>query len=238
MSFDEKYFNTHAYKDVSFTKYSQYWWSNRFYGMLAKRFGKRRAKFLEIGSGLGHLVARLEKDFSTIAIDVNYWALAESKKITLDTSHVLSSAEEIPFANDLFSVIICKHVVEHIHNPEKALNEMGRITEEKGLLIIATPNLDSPARKWKKKNWIGYQDPTHISLKTPNEWTGLINEAGFEIFRIFSDGFWDAPYVPVIPKIIQKYLFGLLGGIQAVLGIPFLPTRMGESIIIIAKKLS
>lgn len=238
MPFDEKYFNSHAYKNVSFSKFSQYWWSNRFYGILVKRYGKRHSKLLEIGSGLGHLVARLEKDFITIAVDVNYWALIESKKITHDSSHILSSTEELPFIDDLFSVIICKHVVEHLNNPEKALDDMGRITKEDGLLVLSTPNLDSPARKWKKKNWIGYQDPTHISLKTPKEWTELINKAGYKILRIFSDGLWDAPYITLIPKIIQKFLFGLLGGIQAILGIPFLPVRMGESIIIIAKKLT
>ena len=60
MSFDEKYFSTNAYKDVSFAKYSQYWWSNRFYAILVRRYGQRGTRLLEIGSGLGHLVGQLE----------------------------------------------------------------------------------------------------------------------------------------------------------------------------------
>ena len=55
MAFDENYFSTHTYANVSFAKFSQYWWSNRFYARLARRHGKRGSRLLEIGSGLGHL---------------------------------------------------------------------------------------------------------------------------------------------------------------------------------------
>jgi len=104
-------------------------------------------------------------------------------------------------------------------------------------LILSTPNLDSPARAWKGKKWIGYQDPTHISLKAPAEWRALVVKAGFKVQRLFSDGLWDAPYVLFLPQIVQKPIFGSLGGIQAVFGFPFLPVRWGESIIMVARKI-
>jgi hypothetical protein len=54
--------------------------------------------------------------------------------------------------------------------------------------------------------------------------------------RVFADGFWDVPYVPVIPRSIQKLLFGSLGGFQAITGLVFLPMRWGESIMVVARK--
>ena len=42
---------------------------------------------------------------------------------------------------------------------------------------------------------------------------------------------------PAIPKILQKLFFGSLGGIQAIVGLPFLPMRWGESIMVVARKL-
>ena len=36
-TFDEKYFHSGPYARVSFKKFSQYWWSNRYYAMLARR---------------------------------------------------------------------------------------------------------------------------------------------------------------------------------------------------------
>jgi hypothetical protein len=91
-------------------------------------------------------------------------------------------------------------------------------------------------KPWKREHWIGYQDPTHISLKAPVEWLALIKDAGFKLIRVFADGFWDVPYLPVVPRSIQKICFGSMGGFQAITGLPILPMRWGESIMVIARK--
>lgn len=236
MSFDEKYFSTHTYANISFAKYSQYWWSNRFYATLARRYGKPGARFLEVGSGLGHLVAQLEDTFQTYGMDLNHWAVKESKSIVNKSSLETASAQELPFADGVFNVVIIKHIVEHLPDPQKAVAEIGRVTESGGTLILATPNLDGLLKPWKGDSWIGYQDPTHISLKRPAEWLSFIEKAGFAVKRVFADGFWDVPYIPLIPKQIQKLFFGSFGGFQAITGLVFLPMRWGESIIVIAKK--
>ena len=192
MSFDEKYFSSHTYANITFAKYSMYWWSNRFFAMLARRYGKRGARLLEVGSGMGHLVAQLEDTFETVGIDLNHWAVEQSKSVVNQSALQTASAQELPFTNNSFNVVIIKH--------------------------------------------IGYQDPTHISLKQLQEWLSIIENAGFELKRVFSDGFWVVPYIRFVPKQIQKLFFGSLGGIQAITGIVFLPMTWGESILVIAKK--
>jgi len=64
----------------------------------------------------------------------------------------------------------------------------------------------------------------------------LIESAGFQLRRVFSDGFWDVPYIRYVPQKIQKLFFGSLGGVQAITGFVFLPMRWGESVLVIAKK--
>ncbi|HXF86533.1 MAG TPA: class I SAM-dependent methyltransferase [Anaerolineales bacterium] len=236
MPFDETYFSTHTYANVSFAKFSQYWWSNRFYAMLARRYGKRGARLLEVGSGMGHLVGQLEDAFETYGIDINHWAVKKSKEVVNTSRLHTASAQELPFTNHSFNVVIIKHIVEHLPDPQKAIQEIARVTEPGGTLILATPNLDSLLKPLKGDQWIGYQDPTHISLKRPAEWLEIIRRAGFNPLKIFSDGFWDVPYIPLIPKQIQKLFFGSLGGFQAMTGLVFLPYRWGESIIVIARK--
>ncbi len=236
MSFDEKYFSTNSYQDVSFAKYSQYWWSNRFYAIQVRRYGQSGTCLKEIGSGLGHLVGQLDGLFATAAVDVNHWALVQSQAVAPRTLLQVASAEDLPFADASFGVVIIKHVVEHLPHPAKAIAELGRVLAPGGTLILATPNLASLSRPSKGANWIGYHDPTHISLKPPSEWLALLKEAGFRLKRVFADGFWDAPYVPLIPKGLQKLAFGSLGGLQAISGVVFLPMRWGESIMVIARK--
>lgn len=236
MPFDEHYFSTHSYANVTFAKYSMYWWSNRFFAMLARRYGRRGGRLLEVGSGLGHLVAQLEDVFDTTGVDVNHWAVCQSRSAVSRTSLATASAAALPFRDTAFSVVIIKHVVEHLPHPEQAIAELARVIEIGGILILATPNLASLGRSWRGSKWCGYSDPTHISLKPPEQWLGLLKDAGFEARHVFTDGFWDVPYVPVVPSFVQKLIFGAPGGVQAITGIPFLPLRWGESLLVIARR--
>lgn len=236
MSFDEKYFSTHTYENISFARYSQYWWSNRFYARLARRYAKHGGSLLEIGSGLGHLVGQLEDSFKTYGMDLNHWAVKESRTVVDRTALQTASAQEIPFREGAFDVIIIKHIVEHLPDPEKAIAEIARVTAPGGILILATPNLDSLLKPWKGEKWIGYQDPTHISLQPPSVWLDWILNSGFSLEKVFADGFWDVPYIPFVPRSLQKLFFGSFGGLQAITGVVFLPLRWGESMIVIARK--
>jgi 2-polyprenyl-3-methyl-5-hydroxy-6-metoxy-1,4-benzoquinol methylase len=236
MPFDEKYFSTHTYAKITFAKYSMYWWSNRFNAILARRYGRRGGRLLEVGSGMGHLVGQLEDTFDTYGMDLNHWAVKQSKAVIQKTQLQTASAQELPFRDGAFNVVIIKHIVEHLPDPQKAIREIGRVTEPGGILILATPNLDSLLKPWKGDKWIGYQDPTHISLKRPAEWLEMIRSAGFLPVKFFSDGFWDVPYIRYVPAQIQKLFFGSLGGFQAITAWIFLPPRWGESILVIARK--
>jgi 2-polyprenyl-3-methyl-5-hydroxy-6-metoxy-1,4-benzoquinol methylase len=185
---------------------------------------------------MGHLTGQLEDTFKTFGCDLNHWAVKQSKSVVNTSSLQTASAQELPYQDSVFNVVIIKHIVEHLPDPQKAIQEIGRVTEKGGTLILATPNLDSLLKPWKGDKWIGYQDPTHISLKRPAEWFSYIKDAGFTIKRAFADGFWDVPYIPIVPGQIQKLFFGSLGGFQAITGLVFLPYTWGESVIVIAKK--
>jgi ubiquinone/menaquinone biosynthesis C-methylase UbiE len=236
-AFDENYFRTHTYARVSFARFSQYWWSNRFYALLARRHGRRGGALLEVGCGLGHLVGQLEDSFRTAAVDVNRHALQQARVVAPHTQLEVASAEHLPFSRGSFEVIIIKHIIEHLPAPELAIAELGRVLRPGGLLLFSTPNLDSWLRPLKGDRWIGYQDPTHISLKAPDTWLRLLHEAGsMNIVRVFADGFWDVPYLPVIPVALQKLFFGAPGGLQAIVGMTVLPRRWGESIIVVARR--
>jgi SAM-dependent methyltransferase len=234
--FDETYFSRGPYAGVSFRRFSQYWWSNRFYARLVERFGPRQGRVLEVGCGLGHLLARLPARFEVHGTDVNPWALARAAQVVPRARLQEASAEDLAaFEADWFDVVVAKHVVEHLQHPETAIGEFARILRPGGVVILATPNLDSPMRVRKGKGWIGYQDPTHISLLEPERWLAMLRAAGITPERVYSDGFWDPPYVAGLPTALQKVLFGLPGGLQAVLSVPLLPLSWGESMIVIAR---
>jgi SAM-dependent methyltransferase len=244
--FDEAYFHTGPYAQVAFhKKYTQYWWSNRFYAILAQRNAKpspnkgqaARPAILEIGCGLGHLLAWLAPHFEVTGTDINEWAISQARQVVPSGRFELCPAEDLsPFADAAFQVVIAKHVVEHLPNPAPAIAEMSRVLSPGGLLVLATPNFDSPMRAWKKERWIGFQDKTHVSLLSPAQWLALLKDHNLHPHKVFSDGFWDAPYLPLIPAKLQKLFFGAPGGLQAMIGWGFLPLWAGESLIVLAYK--
>ncbi len=51
-----------------------------------------------------------------------------------------ASLVALPFANETFDLIVCKHVLEHLEDPESAFRELARVLKPQGRLLILTPN--------------------------------------------------------------------------------------------------
>jgi ubiquinone/menaquinone biosynthesis C-methylase UbiE len=55
-------------------------------------------------------------------------------------SAVCSTAEEMPFEDEMFDAIICQNVMEHIEKPSVMLTQVKRVLKKGGLFFVKTPN--------------------------------------------------------------------------------------------------
>lgn len=230
--YGEEFFDPERYGG----RFTQYWWARRFYARLIARYAKPGGKVLEIGCGLGHVLARLEDRFETYGIDVSSFAIGQAAENAARTDLRVATVEQIASLPGPFDVIAAFHVVEHLSDPAQAFEVCSRMTRPGGHLIVATPNTEAPFAERKGPRWYANTDPTHISLKPPDEWLELARRAGYSVVKKFGDGLWDVPYLPLVPAKVQLALFGLPGIVQVVTGIPFIPPRLGESLIFVARR--
>jgi SAM-dependent methyltransferase len=228
VTFDKHYFKKHgisADRKFSFNFYSK---------IMRKK--KKGGLLLEIGCSHGFLLKRLEKHFETFGIDISSSALNECRKGCKRSGISLQNSNKLGFKNNSFEMVLALHVFEHLKDPKETISEIHRVLKRDGILIFVVPNTRSLMKKLKGKNWFGYRDETHISLLSPKEWLELLKIEKFGIESVYSDGFWDVPYIPILPKFFQKFYFGFFTGIQFLSGILFIPLKLGENMIVVARK--
>jgi ubiquinone/menaquinone biosynthesis C-methylase UbiE len=233
MEYDHKHFERYGALEVR--RFSMHWWSNRYYSKLLCRYIKT-GPVLEIGCGTGFFLAELARHFDAYGIDVSDFALNHARHNCPNAEIQYMQAQNMGFPPDFFNAIISRHVFEHLEDPDAVLRECYRVLRPGGIMLFIVPNMDSVARRWKGREWYGYQDETHISMLYPQEWLRLTTGTGLEVQKAYSDGIWDAPYLSRMPVWLQKCIFGFLGGVQAILVLSFIPIRFGEALIVIAKK--
>jgi SAM-dependent methyltransferase len=87
-------------------------------------------------------------------------------------------AASMPLPDAMFDAVLCTEVLEHVHNPSRVVQEIGRILKPGGQLILSAP-LGSGL----------HQDPDHYyGGFTPYWYQRVLPSAGFEAISIIPNG--------------------------------------------------
>jgi SAM-dependent methyltransferase len=127
---------------------------------------KRGLKVLDVASGGGHVAERLRAE----GCDV----------VTLDPSpgmraDVLARAEDIPFEDGSFDVVVTRIAPHHFEDVARAVGEMERVSNR--VVVVEDTLYSSDAHEEAER----LRDPTHVRNYTLEEWRTLLTEAGLEI---------------------------------------------------------
>lgn len=239
--YTEKYFESYNYADRPLGRFSMYWFARRYYAALVRRYAPRDPgprKLLEMGCGLGHLIGLLQDDFQCVGIDLIPWAIEQTRKNAPRAEAFVQSADDLSrFRDGEFAVVVALHLVEHLPDPAKTIQEVFRILRPGGMLLFATPNPVYLLRRFKDPatDAIG-KDPTHINVHPPKQWRQWTQAAGFCVLQHFGDGLWDVPYFQGVPTKLQFATLGLPALFQVVSQTALNPLAFGVNQICIARK--
>lgn len=87
---------------------------------------------LEVGCGRGLLLKELAKNYKVIGTDI--FLTDEMKSLNLD--FVKAKCEELPFDDNSFDTVICTHVLEHVREVNKAVEELKRVCKKRLIVVL------------------------------------------------------------------------------------------------------
>jgi 2-polyprenyl-3-methyl-5-hydroxy-6-metoxy-1,4-benzoquinol methylase len=139
-------------------------------------------KILEIGCGIGTVVFELTKQgYHVAGTDISRVAIEYGLRKYPGTALEVQPAEELPFADEAFDVVLSFDLFEHIARIDRHVSEVGRLLKPGGYYLFQTPNKYSNAvfetlacksLKWRR---------VHPSLHTPGQLRRRLGRHGFEV---------------------------------------------------------
>lgn len=136
------YTDTERYDWITDVKYPEklfHIWREREIVKWINRYGKG-ATILDAGCGTG-LITRHINSNSIIALDINQWAVKRARlHLSNRVQCIVGDTEYLPLASNVFDVVICTDVLEHLLNPDRSLKEMLRVMKSEAILIGEVPS--------------------------------------------------------------------------------------------------
>lgn len=118
-------------------------------------------KLMDYGAGTGYFARAMKNSgWDVTAIEKSEQARRYSTERFGFEMFSEEKLKELP--NTSFDVITMWHVMEHIQNLDDFWDELYRISEESGILIIAVPNAESYDAEYYRQNWAAYDVPRHL----------------------------------------------------------------------------
>jgi len=100
------------------------------------------------------------------------------------------------YESNMFDIILCSHVLEHIQEDKKAISEIYRVLKPNGFAIIMVPiilelesDLENPKWTSVEDRWRYYGQDDHVRIYSKPGFVNKLNDAGFKLQQLGVDYF-------------------------------------------------
>lgn len=191
--FDKKYFG------IYYKKYNQeelaiaYRWFKGWIRLMNQLYPIRRyygKKVLVVGCGIGAFPKVVkEMGFDVQASDISKFIISKAKRLQNNIDFKVEDIQKNSSKQNNYDLIFVIKTLERLKNPEKALKNLKGRLKVDGALVLSSPY---PTKRT-------LSDPTHINVKTPEEWLKLAKKIGFKKIKF--------QYVSFLPFLYRYHSF-------------------------------
>ena len=185
---------------------------------------KKEGRLLDIGCSVGYILEEASmRGFETEGIELNKKAvkIAYSKGLCVKEC-ILDNAG---YNENIFDVVMLNHILEHIIEPYKFIQDIKKILKRNGILTIGVPNHNSLIARLSRTYWYGWGVREHIWHFDKRSIYRLLSKNGFRIREIIQN----SQYYP-FSKSLRKNSMAILAHIGNIIG-------MGDQLIVVAEKI-
>jgi SAM-dependent methyltransferase len=136
---------------------------------------------LDVGSGRGFTLYYLQRFFGyrrAAGTQISRGAYEFSRDaLGLEMYH-----DDLPacgLKGGSFEVVTLWHVLEHVLDPERYIEEIKRLLAPGGRLIVEVPNFRSWTRAYTGMSWLGLDPDYHVHFFTPEALTAALEKHGY-----------------------------------------------------------
>lgn len=139
---------------------------------------KPQGRLLDVGCGSGlYLQAFRKLGWETWGVEISPTA-AEQARRTVGLTVITGKLEDAKFPDGYFDTVTLIHVVEHLRDPVRTLQEVRRILTADGIAVVALPNLRSLTRVLFRAHWFPWDVPRHLYHYSPTSLRRLLTAVG------------------------------------------------------------
>jgi 2-polyprenyl-3-methyl-5-hydroxy-6-metoxy-1,4-benzoquinol methylase len=173
-------------------------------------FVQKPGKLLDVGCWTGFFMKALEKrGWKTAGVEpVDAAAQWGRQNLKLDIRSAVF--EKADFQAESFDMITLMHTLEHLPDPDAALERANKLLRPGGVIALETPNADCLAARILGRRWRQFIS-RHVAFFTPVTIARLLKRHGFENVRVRRIG----RTVPVrlVADRIKRYYSRPLGNV-------------------------
>src|SRR5438105_2436714 len=138
---------------------------------------------LDVGCGSGALLAELSaRGIVARGVDWDSQAISLCQRSGLDAT--VGDISSGMFEVRKYRWVVFSHVLEHLHDPIRVLQNASSLLEPAGKLLICVPNSKSPCRYIFGHQWHGWDAPFHFIHYDTQSLTRICSAAGLRVTRV------------------------------------------------------